>query len=158
MEKSENLANISLLLLQVLSTVPSCLVPVVVSGAGVEQGPLPSSTDPGVAALLCASVKWRFCYFLLFILFRASQFLFLCWEELSVMCRHVLSCLSGLPGGQSWPVPFLVLTCHSSFPAHLADSFLHFDPTCTKIKLSWFLAWLTFKGMSLCSFTLIYQF
>lgn len=117
--------------------VPSCLewrVLVMVCGAGVEQEPLTSSAGTGVAALVCASLKWRICYFLLFIL--STDFLFMCRGTLSDV--QAGSELFGVPAGQSWghwPVPYPVLICHSSFPAHLADSFLHFGPTCTKIKL-----------------------
>lgn len=53
----------------------------------------------------CTSAEWRICSFLLFLLSRDFQFLFLCWEEHSVMFRQVLSCLSGVQhvaGGQSW--------------------------------------------------------
>lgn len=49
-------------------------------------------------------------------------------------------------------IPSFNLPLHfhqSSFPAH------HFYPTCTRTKLSWFLAWFTFKRMSLCCFSLI---
>lgn len=175
MEKTETWAYISLLLLQFLSIVPSCLEwSLLLSGVhskSITRTSLPGSTGTiwGCCSILCLWVKWRLCVFLLFILFRDFQFLLICWEENSVICKQIQRQLSGVAafarraeqvaGGRS-PVPYLVLICPyisiRALSQHITqDSFLDFGPTCTRDKLSWFLAWFTFKRMSLCWFNLI---
>lgn len=70
-------------------------------------------------------------------------------------------CQEGRAGGwgQS-PVPHLVLICPYISTGALSQPIarallLNFGPTCTKPKLSWFLAWFGFKRMNLCWFNLI---